>query len=479
MSRPTDPATDLTRSEPAPFVCSCGTTYVAKRWRIVDVRARPQVADRLHASGCFEGRCPKCGLAAEGRSPWVEADSQTRKATLVLSEHARGELLAALQSHLNFVAKEPALGRPWILTPHPAFEEASVVQLIEDQASPEDESSPPVPPAGVPEVVGSVLRPPSRRTATSLGAATGILTLEEGRVVVRTGELEDAWRTAALKARPILVRNRKYPLLGVRVVGSYMGKTGCLDGVVDVGRTEASELFRRLSEQFEVHVAVAPGAVRKIEGQGLERNAVLCLEAARAQLTGGDHPPSAFSEAVEEFAAVTVEERLAPSAEAVHSGDYQHLVGASETLAALEHLDRVSRSSNLARLLEVDGLPVGEYEAIRKRILRASVEHGLCAPRRFWRRIVSSGLAEDAEDYAAQLAQKRAAAAGTEGDLEGEVARNAWLAIADLCERKDIPAPLEVREALDLPDPVVLLDESSRPIQAAGEINSDDKPQAG
>lgn len=451
---------------------------MAVRWRVVDVRARPHVCERLHANGCFEGRCPRCGAAAEGRSPWVEVDSQLRQATLVLSEHARGELVAALQAHLTFVATQPALGRPWVLAPQPSFEEASVVQLIEDQAAPEDDPEPPVTPAGVPEVVGTSLRPPARRAASSLGEATGSVALEEGKVVVRTGPLDDAWQTAALKARPILVRDDAYPLLGIRIVGSFMGKVGCIDGFVDIGRTEASDLFRRLSEQFVVHVVVGEGAQRKIDGQGLERNAVLCVEAARALLASGEHPPRAFREAVARVDAVPVEERLQSTEETLHPGDYQHLVGAAETMAALEHLDRVSQSANLARLLEVEGLPVGEYEAIRKRILRASVEHGLCAPRRFWRRIVASGLAEDAEDYAAQLAQKRAAAVGDEGDLDAEAARKAWLAIADLCERKDIPAPLEVREALDLPDPVVLLDETSRPIQAAGEINSGDKPRA-
>jgi len=335
------------------------------------------------------------------------------------------------------------------------------------------------PNAGVPQLIGADSpAPEAPHRPASIGAHVADLTLDDTvsfRVRVPADELGQ-WESARLSARPIHLRGRGYPLVGVRVVGSYMGQVGCIDAVVDVGSTLASDIFRRLSERFEVTLHLEHGSRdinRTIRAEGLEPNAALCVESARGILARGEYPPQEFDIARRTLEGEPAEVRLSPPEVTIASGAYQHIIGAREAVAALEHLERVSQKDTLARLLEVDGLPMAEYDAIRRRVLEGSLAHGLCAPRRFWRRLVASGLARDLEDYARRLCENRAEFQGEEGDLDEDGANEAWLAIHDLCRRKDIPPPPELRRALDLPEPAPPT--RQRPParrQASGEIRS-------
>ncbi len=344
------------------------------------------------------------------------------------------------------------------------------------------------PDAGVPQLIGTDSPSPEVPTRPdSLGAYVADLTLDQDvslRIRVPAGELPQ-WEEARLSARPVHLRGRGYPLVGVRMVGSYMGQLGCVDAVVDVGSTLATDAFRRLSERFEVVLVIEHGSrdvSRRVQAEGLEPNAALCIESARGLLARGEYPPQEFDKARRALEAEPAAHRLAPPEVTISSGAYQHIIGAREAVTALEHLERVSQKDTLARLLEVDGLPMAEYDAIRRRVLEGSLAHGLCAPRRFWRRLVASGLARDLEDYAQRLTANRSDHEGEEGDLEPEAAHEAWVAIHDLCRRKDIEPPPPLRKALDLPEPEVELTElepepelDRKPMRrnsASGEIRS-------
>lgn len=338
------------------------------------------------------------------------------------------------------------------------------------------------PDAGVPQMIGADTPSPAvPERPPSLGAYVADLTLDETVTVavqVSSGE-RDQWESARLSARPIHLRGRGYPLVGVRIVGSYMGQVGCIDGVVDVGSTLATDIFRRLSERFAVTLRLQGGSGpirRSIVSEDLEPNAALCIESARGILARGEYPPEEFGKARRVLETEPAQVRLAPPEVTITTGAYQHIIGAREAVGALEHLERVSQKDTLARLLEVDGLPMAEYDAIRRRVLEGSLSHGLCAPRRFWRRLVASGLARDLEDYARRLAANRAEYEGEEGDLDPEASHEAWLAIDELCRRKDIPAPPELRQALDLPEPEPASPSSSSPRGSAESPSSPPPP---
>jgi hypothetical protein len=335
-------------------------------------------------------------------------------------------------------------------------------------------------PPGVPQPIGSDGLGPGLEPARPIGSEIGELTIEAGIVRLRAPvdpERLATWKSAKLEVRPIHVRGRGYPLLGVRIVAAYMGQLGCIDGLVDVGLPVAIDVFRALAQRFAIELWFAPAGaepvVRNVAALGLEANAALCLESARGALAQGDHPPAQFLAARARLGQESVEERLSPTKVTIAPGAYLHIVGAREAMRALEHLDRVSRKETLARLLEVEGLPMGEYDAIRRRVLAGSLEHGIVAPRRFWRRVIASGLAEDLADYVARLARNRQVHEGEEGDLEGEQARSAWEAIHDVCLRKDIACPPELRLALDLPESAPTR-QSTAPAPAAGVIDIQD-----
>jgi predicted Fe-S protein YdhL (DUF1289 family) len=513
-------------------------------WRWVDVSARPDLVERNRRRGPLEGTCPSCGVEASAKTTWLEIDPAARRAVLVLCEDRRGDVIRELQAHLEVVRRFPERASLWLMTPSIRFsesaEENTARRHVEAQAVPrgsagavsgelriptpvpETESKPIPQPwaaapaeeiaevsssmwlgeadgatesapslgAGVPQPIGADVHPePTLEARPSLGAFLADLRVVEGCVRVRA-EVDEAsvakWKDAKIDVRPIHLRGRGYPLLGVRVIASYMGQVGCVDAVIDVGDPLATEAFRALSQDFAIRFELClpgeaePSATRDVAAPGMEPNAALCIESARGLLVHGEYPPHEYENARRTLAREPVETRLRPAAVTIAPGAYQHVVGAAEAVAALEHLDRVSRKDALSRLLEVDGLPMGEYDAIRRRVLKGSLEHGLVAPRRFWRRVVASGLVTDYGDYAARLALNRVAHEGQEGDLDPQRARAVWEDILDLCRRKDLSVPEPVKVALNLPDDAVEHHRSTSQTSAAGEIRSgDDYDQLG
>jgi len=459
-------------------------------WRrmVVELPDEAEIAMRVRAAGPFEGECPQCGRTAQATGAWLEIDTVSRHATLVVPGDRRGDIVAILQEHLSWIARHPQLAEPWTLQPEVSFvvpgEETARRAVRDDSSatravprpmraaeparlmSPMPEPGTPIPIiAGVPQAIagdgaGNVARPPS------IGAWVGDLLPGDPGDLARGGgpvvmfmpddERGEKWRDAKLEVRPLHLRSRDYPLLGVRIIASWMGQVGCLDAFVDVGQPQSQAIFRALAQRFAMRVvatlATGEQIVREVGAAGLEPNAALCLESAHGALSSGDHPPDQFRIAVEAVAADGVEERLAQTKVTIAPGSYLHIIGAREATRALEHIDRVSRKETLARLLEVEGLPMAEYDAIRRRVLAGAVEHGIVAPRRFWRRVVASGLADDLADYVQKLARNREIHEGEEGDLEPEAARAAWQAILDVCDRKDLNIPDPLRRALDLPE---------------------------
>ncbi len=442
------------------------------------------VASRLRDSGPFEGDCPACGRMTQGRGAWLEIDQVLRRAALIVPGDRRGDLVALMQEHLAWLGRHPQLAEPWSLQPELVFvdhgEDTARRTVPEDsnatanravQRPPQRPSEParpvalgpepgtPIPiVAGVPQAISSdgVGGAPGRPT---IGALLGTLEQDDAGPVVMfrpDAEVAHKWRDAKLEVRPLHLRGRGYPLLGVRIVASWMGQVGCIDAFVDVGQPESQAIFRALAQHFSLRLiaSLPDGAevVRELSALGLEPNAALCLESAHGALSSGDNPPEQFRIAVEAAAADSVGQRLALSKTTIAAGSYQHVIGGREATRALEHIDRVSRKETLARLLEVEGLPMAEYDSIRRRVLAGALEHGVVAPRRFWRRVVASGLADDLADYVEKLVHNRQLHEGEEGDLDPDAARAAWQGILDVCDRKDLPIPEAVRQALNLPE---------------------------
>lgn len=319
---------------------------------------------------------------------------------------------------------------------------------------------------GVPRLLGSTPWPgPNFPRATTL-TYVAPLGLEQGpaedeQVVTIDLELDEAgrslWGQAALQVRPIHLREHGYPIIGVRLVASFLGRMSIIEGVVDVGSDAAGHVFACLSRRFRVLLILrGEGSAtvrREVSGRDLERNAALCLESARASLARREYPPDAFRQALAELEHTELDERLRGAKHTLVAGAYRHLISPRETWVALEHLEAASDKGNLAHLLEVDGLSVDEYEAVRKRVLAASVEHGLCAPRRFWRRIIASAVADDFDGYAIRLARARAEADLDGDDLDAEQRAAAWARIAELCDLKQLEYPPELRRKLGIADP--------------------------
>jgi len=433
------------------YACACGAYGSVTRWRWVDAEARPELAKRLHEAGPLEGSCRSCQRPAEGGGAWLELSPAQEQATLVLGVHQRGELLEVLQAHLEQLRARPSQVRHWILQPRVAFTAPRPVAVAPADVHERG--------AGIPKAVGQRGWASGPTLSAEIQRALVCdLTITDGHVTV-VAPLDEAtrrmWGSAALQARPVLLRGLGYPLLGVRLVASYLGEVAVIDAVVDVGEASTSEIFVRLAQAFRLQLVVRSdvgpaAAVREIEAEPLGRNAAMCLESAQGQLGTGEYPPDAYRTARESLGQMSAKQRLEPARHGLTEGSYRHLVSPSEALQAIERLDQASKKDNLARLLEVDGLPVGEYEAIRRAVLAAALEFGLTAPARFWRRIVGTELVRDAGEWIQKLVASRSACIARGDDLSPEQAEQAWRAIFDLCQHHSLTPPPEVARALGL-----------------------------
>jgi hypothetical protein len=480
------------------YACRCGVHYRATRWRWIDVDALAEEADRTRREGPLRGRCPGCGAAATGQSDWLELEPSKQRCVLILAANQRHAVVELMRDHFAALVErvhsgDIAVAESWLLRPLWRFEDETITTAVraagshargtgltapavaEDSEDREDtarrrppssevtQTGPTPVGTGVPKPVGSSPWPTAPSTpGTNTYLASLVMDRPAGsdeEIVTIALELDDAgrslWGQAALQVRPIHLRGHGYPLIGVRLVASYLGRMSLIDGIVDVGSDDAGALFASLSRRFRVQLVLRGGdgtAVirREVSARDLERNAALCLESARAALARSEYPREAFVGALDRLRATKLEDRLRGAAQTLVGGAYRHLISPRETWVALEHLEAASDKRNLAQLLEVDGLSVDEYEAIRRRVLVASVEHGLCAPRRFWRRIIASGHVDHFDDYATKLARARAEADQDGDDLEQEQRAAAWARIAELCDLKQLEYPVELARKLGL-----------------------------
>ncbi|PCC75013.1 HEAT repeat domain-containing protein [Nannocystis exedens] len=298
----------------------------------------------------------------------------------------------------------------------------------------------------------------------------------EGAVVQVTANVNEAtarvWATAPLKVRPIHLRGLGYPLVGVRVVADAGGEALVIDAVVDVGEPITLDLFKQLTREFKIRLAL-PGYQRELAAPELQRNAAACLESAQAQLGTGEFPPDAYRTARELLSGRNAAQRLEPARTPIGESLAETCRdSAGAAWVALERLDQGSRKENLARLLEVDGLSVDTYEKIRSAVLAAAIEFGLPAPARFWRRWLGSDQAREVGPFVQKLIAARTASIARGEDLSAEQAEAAWRGILDLCQHKNLTPPPELSKALGLGKVTTGRRASQPQVKAAAEVTS-------
>ena len=485
------------------YACACGAFFAATRWRWIDAEAAAADARRAHEQGPVVGSCPACHREAESFVEWLEVRPSAGRASLVCGPHQRAEVLRLLREHLAALADRPASVRPWLLQPTIAFAAGgrplsdSAVMLVEVEESDVDihvadePSEPEVEVTVTTDLeeeeeadedlenektpLPSVSAVPAAATAIQR-VAIGEVDLLEQRVVVRA-HLDDAsaraWGAATVRARPVLVRDFTYPLLGVRVVATIGGEPAVIDGLIDVGDVEAHEIFARLAAEFRVDLVIhgARGSTalrRELFEPGLERNAALCLESARGMLANGEFAADAYLKALEQLSATGVAERLRSPAVDLRAAAFDHLDDAASVMVALERLDQASARDNLSQILEVEGVPLGDYEALRRDVLGAAVEFGICPASRFWRRILEGG--DGAVAVIGRMVAARAANKG--GELSADAETENWFRLRELCDKKRVPHPPDLTAALaaDPSRPMGRRRSQQPPMVASGEI---------
>ena len=221
-------------------------------------------------------------------------------------------------------------------------------------------------------------------------------------------------RTGGRRRSSVLIhlRDLGYPVLGVRVLASYLGRVSVIDGVLDPSEEEAGRVIETLCQDFRVFV----------ELQGVEGSATIVREVstrdfiATRRCAWSPRGPSSPPETILPRRGRQWWRRSRGAAWRRGCGlrTYRSVPGTTgissprrSAGAPWSTSTPVSLHGNLARLLEVDGMPVAEFEELRRRILAQSIAFGICAPRRFWRRVIASGLGESPAHYVEALAGVR------------------------------------------------------------------------
>lgn len=476
-----------------PYLCACGTVHPVDRTLALEGPSWDAVRAHVAASGTVSGTCPSCGEPARGCMP-VWALVAGRLTRLVSADHAAAPVEPArLKAVLEAVADRgdvvvepaavrldaPATGRRRAapadeaestrVRPAPRSgdggqepeEEGPLADLAEESETVRSDAGlgsydTVVVDSGPVEVqTGAAVRAEIvARAGDGLGAHLGDLREIDGRVrVVVRGALAERWREAELTAYPVHLRSYGYPLYGLRIVGRSAGQVGCIDAVVDPAESVATEVARVLSQHVRFELVILGGGEYRcdVEAPGFERNAVLCLESAQAWLATDGLPPSKFGRAVEALARAGAEERLVDAAPPIELRRNDPIDSARAAFDALARLDRAARPENSSRLLEAAGVPYVAFDAWRRTVLEKATEFGIAAPRRFWRRMTAAGIVPDLATYVADLARNRARLVETGAcDLTDTERVEAWQRIWDLCERKAIEPPPELRAALGL-----------------------------
>ncbi|MCA9691273.1 MAG: HEAT repeat domain-containing protein [Nannocystaceae bacterium] len=464
--------------------------------------------------------------------PWVELTRTTQSAALVLSDVHRAELPRVLREHLDGCDAHPERAALWLLQPEIEF--AMVGVQDEDDTNPgrptpvaRERSKPTRAALVAPVVVASPPEPETveveadpdeieltveaditvdvdvepeadndtdtkirsiaepgviQETALATLSATPQGVRITARVDPMTGEF---WRTAEIAVRPVCFREFGYPLVGVRLVGTGSPNRGIIDAVIDVSSDGAAKVFLELARGFRGEFLLLDESgnlvdEREFVGPGLERNAAMCIESARGLLGAGEYGPGAYRDAVTRLEGRSLAERLAGSKFPITVVDCIELISPARTWEAIDLLTEVSKKEHLTPLLEIEGLPVPDYEDLRTRVLEAALDFGLVPPNRFWRRVLASDLVHSAQDWVSRLvAARKAALDQNVDDLTREQAGEAWHRIRDLCQKKKIAPPPDLQRVFggDGSSAVPRMRRSTQPPMSASGTIGDDSPR--
>ena len=155
-------AADWSWSTEIVYACVCGSYYVAKRWRWIDVKKRAREAQKSLRRGPVVGQCKDCGRFASARLPWVEIDSESQSARLVLAAQHRAELTRVLKQHLDWLETRTERIDSWLLQPQIDFAMSGEDDADEEDTNP-GRQAPKARPIAV-AIASAVEREPARRT---------------------------------------------------------------------------------------------------------------------------------------------------------------------------------------------------------------------------------------------------------------------------------------------------------------------------
>ncbi len=189
-------AADWSWSTKIVYACVCGSYFVAKRWRWIDVDKRAREAQKALRRGPVDGQCKDCGRFASARLPWVSLRPGSRSAQLILASSHRAEITRVLQLHLEWLEARTEWIVPWLLQPELDFAMSGEEDADEEDTNPGRQA----PKARPIAVASAPAREPARRAPVVIQSPVGVKLNDEFVAAVDALEAEPDEESVELEA---------------------------------------------------------------------------------------------------------------------------------------------------------------------------------------------------------------------------------------------------------------------------------------
>jgi hypothetical protein len=406
-------ASARTRKGQVVFSCPCGERFRADVWLAVDTNDAAAV-DKLMNGALNRARCPACAAVSEIHVPVVFHDLVGPRLILVLPDSLRHRELSERARLFDALAQDLEPPPLYVLEPDVVFGAAGLRASLAPppssgdfvQATPAPAPVPPLsqmgakhPPLGdgesTPNDIATRLRvnvPDPRQTvidrwiASREGPATFLVDDAVLACASLTGDALEPFIAGPLELRVQLHRLPNYPVVALTFVAGKGGEPDAervlcvpLDVARAAHRVVLESLGRKARLTLELYDPEYLPVVAHEVSAPVEENVRRVIAEAKDALERLAPATRSFERARGQLLAPRYD-RLGRT-EVELPADLETLEMPSAIRGALAQVARWSEPSAEAYLMEIRALPLGQWRALRARVIRRALDAGIAVPK--------------------------------------------------------------------------------------------------
>jgi CpXC protein len=392
-----------TRKGPVAYSCPCGERFRAEVYYVLD-SDEGAAFDKLCDGTLNRVRCPSCGLASDVQVPVVFHDLAKPRLTLVLPDALRHRELAERGALLTMLAAENEPAPLYVLEPEVVFGAAGLRASLAPQPSSGDfaaataVTTPAVPLPSLSDTdqtpvsdVATRLRitvPDPRQTvidrwiASREGPATFLVEDQVMAVAALSSEALEHFAAGPVELRVQLHRLPSYPIVTLTFVAGKSEvpvEDQVLSVPLDLARAAHRVVLEALGRKSRLTLELydpdyLPVVQHKVTAP-LEENVRRIIVEAKDALERLAPATRSFERARATLVAPKYDRLGHTDVDLPRDADMLEMPSAVRR--ALQQVARWSEPSAEAYLLEIRSLPLGQWRALRARVIRRALDAGI------------------------------------------------------------------------------------------------------